>query len=132
VIVADSSFILAVLDADDPHHALAAPLAEDDYVTTPLAVAELDHLALVRAGDRGQHALWAVLDSGALTVRWWADGLRETVQIARRFPFLGLTDASLVALLALQRSDRLATFDQHFRAITLPDGGGLTLIPDDA
>ena len=39
----------------------------------------------------------------------------ETVAIARRHPWIGLTDASLVALAGLLRTNRILTFDHHFR-----------------
>ena len=60
--------------------------------------------------------------AGPITVRWWADAMDETLRIARRHPVLGLADASLVALAGRLRTDRIATFDEHFRSVTLPRG----------
>ena len=34
-------------------------------------------------GTKGREALWKDLDSGAITVRWWADAMDETLRIAR-------------------------------------------------
>jgi predicted nucleic acid-binding protein len=64
-------------------------------------------------------------------VRWWADALIETLSIARRHPFAGLADASLVALAARLRTNRIATLDHHFRSMT-PGGEGFVALPADA
>ncbi|HYF25042.1 MAG TPA: PIN domain-containing protein [Baekduia sp.] len=134
-VVADSSAVVALLIADDPRHDAARAWYEhepDDLVTTPLALAEMDYVLRRRAGDPGQAALWEALDSGALHVRWWADGARESLAIVRDHPAVGLADASLVALARLVRTDRIATFDTDFRSLTLPGGAPLILLPADA
>jgi predicted nucleic acid-binding protein len=92
----------------------------------------MDHLVHRRGGDVAREALWRDLDAGAYLVRWWADALNETLRIARRHPFAGLTDASLVALAGLLRTRRIATVDQHFRSMNTPDGEPFVLLPDDA
>jgi hypothetical protein len=76
--------------------------------------------------------LWQQFEEGVFAVRWWADALGQTIGIARRYPWIGLADASLVALAGVLRTDRIATFDQHFRSITTPDGEPFVLLPDDA
>jgi predicted nucleic acid-binding protein len=58
--------------------------------------------------------------------------MNETVTLARRYAFAGLTDASLVALSRRVRTNRIATLDQHFRAMTTPAGEGFVLLPADA
>jgi predicted nucleic acid-binding protein len=57
--------------------------------------------------------------------------LHETIRIAKRHPFLGLVDASLVALAGILRTNRIATFDQHFRSVLTPDGEPFVVLPDD-
>ena len=134
-IVLDTNVVVALYDGDDPDHDAVARLVDtldEDLVTTPLAVAEMDYLALRRGGGPARDALWADLHTGAYTVRWWADALSETIDIARRHPFLGLTDASLAALAARVRTQRIATFDAHFRSITTSGGQPFALLPDDA
>lgn len=134
-VVVDTNFVLALYDASDRHHERAAAWVEtldEDLVTTPLCVAELDHFVRTRGGEETRDAFWGDLEAGAYVVRWWADGLAATLRVARQFPFAGLTDASLVALAPVVRTDRIATFDTDFRSLTLPDGAALTLLPDDA
>ena len=134
-VVLDTNIVVALYDAADPDHALVADWVttlDEDLVATPLAVAEMDYLVYRRGGRAAREALWRDLDSGAYLVRWWADALNETLRIARRHPFAGLTDASLVALAGLLRTRRIATVDRHFRSMTMPGGEPLILLPDDA
>jgi predicted nucleic acid-binding protein len=134
-VLLDTNVVIALYDAGDPDHTLVADWVmtlDEDLVTTPLAVAEMDYLVRKRGGSDAQSALWRDLDDGAYGIRWWADGLAETLTIARRYPLAGLTDASLVALGGRLRTQRIATVDQHFRSMTTPDGEPFVLLPDDA
>jgi uncharacterized protein len=129
-VVLDTSAIVAAYDRADPGHEAIAELLhalDDELVTTPLVAAQTDRAL---AGSEGRAALWKDLDSGAITVRWWADAMEETLRIARRHPVLGLADASLVALAGRLRTDRIATFDPHFRSVTLPRGRRIVMLPD--
>ena len=131
-VVVDTGAVLALMRADDDHHEAARELfatLDDDLVTSPLALAELDRLRGARGGRAAIEALWRDLERGAYTVRWWADALDESLRIVRRHPFLGLTDASLVALAGRLRTTRIATFDDHFRSIETPQGDPFTLLP---
>jgi predicted nucleic acid-binding protein len=134
-VVLDTNVVVALYDAADPDHQIVADwmaTVDEDLVATPLAVAEMDYLVDHRGGASAREALWQDLDAGAYLVRWWADALNETLQIVRRHPFAGLTDASLVALAGLLRTQRIATVDQHFRSMTTPAGEPFVLLPDDA
>jgi uncharacterized protein len=134
-VVLDTNVVVALYDAGDPDHRLVADWVttlDEDLVATPLAVAEMDYLVRRRGGQDAQETLWRDLDAGAYAVRWWADALAETLGIARRHPFAGLTDASLVALAGRLRTRRIATVDQHFRSMTTPAGETFVLLPDDA
>jgi len=118
----------------DKNHAAAREwfeLNDEELVTTPLTVAEMDYF-ITASGEAARDALWESFEDGAYTVRWWADGTRETLAIARRQPFVGLTDASLVALAGLLRTNRIVTFDQHFRSLTTPAGEPFVVLPADA
>jgi uncharacterized protein len=129
-VVLDTSAIVAAYDRADPGHEAVAELLralDDELVTTPLVAAQMDRAL---TGTKGRDALWRDLDSGAITVRWWADAMDETLRIARRHPALGLADASLVALAGRLRTDRIATFDEHFRSVTLPRGKRIVMLPD--
>jgi predicted nucleic acid-binding protein len=132
-VVVDTNVVVALLDADDVHHAEAVAWVgayDDDLVTTPLALAEMDHFAGREGATKVFHR---DLDRGVYGVRWWADALDETLAIARRRPDIGLTDASLVALADRLRTDRIATFDHaHFRTLRSKGGRPFTLLPADA
>ena len=132
-VVLDTGVIVALYDVSDRHHARARAwydTFDDDLVTTPLALAEMDRLA---TEARARDALWSDLERGAFGVRWWADAMLETIAIAREHASIGLTDASLVALAARLRTDRIATLDlDHFRSLTTPDGQPFVLLPADA
>jgi predicted nucleic acid-binding protein len=58
--------------------------------------------------------------------------MRDTVAIARKHASLGLTDGSLVAVAGRMGTDRIATFDQHFRRMTTVDGDPFRLLPADS
>ena len=134
-VVLDTNVVVALYDAGDPDHRLVADWVatlDEDLVATPLAVAEMDYVVRQRGGEDAQESLWSDLDAGAYAVRWWADALDETHAIARRHPYAGLTDASLVALAGRLRTRRIATVDQHFRSMTTPAGEAFVLLPDDA
>src|SRR4051812_13969090 len=134
-VVLDTSVVVALMRARDTHHARVRRFVEtldDDLVTSPLAVAEMDRVATGLGADFNR-GLWEDLRSGACAVRWWADGVVETIAIADAHPEIGLTDASLVALAARLRTDRIATLDlDHFRSLTTPDGQPFVLLPADA
>ena len=134
-VVVDTSFVVELYnrraprwpDVDRWNH-----LNEDELFTTPLAIAEMDHLVPRRGGKPARQALWRNLDAGALTVRWWADAMDETLVIARKRPEIGLVDASLVALANRLRTDRIATLDDHFRTLKSRNGKPFTILPTDA
>ena len=134
-VVLDTSIVMALMRARDTHHSRVRDWVhtlDDDLVTSPLAVAEMDRLAAA-LGPQFSRGLWDDLHSGAYAVRWWADAMVETIAIARRHPDIGLTDASLVALAGRLRTDRIATLDHdHFRHLTAPDGTAFVLLPADA
>jgi predicted nucleic acid-binding protein len=139
VIVVDTSVVYALLDRSDQRHADAArwyQATEDEFATTPLVVAEIDHLAGARAGRAAQAAFRRDLAAGAYVVEWWATAPREIVDVAERYGNLGVTlaDASLAVLAARVETTALATFDErHFRVLRpLRGAPAFTLLPADA
>jgi predicted nucleic acid-binding protein len=139
VIVVDSALIYALLDGRDRRHVEAAGWYKrntEDFATTPLVLAEVDHLALTRGGASAAHAFRSDVTAGAYTVEWWPQAAIEAVDVAERYADLGLglTDASLVALAARLGTERIATFDErHFRAVRPLDGSAaFTILPADA
>ncbi len=138
MIVLDTAVIYALLDAADQRHRQALDWydkLDDELVTTPLVLAEADHLAATRGGARAARAFRADVAAGAYLVDWWPAAAREAAAIADQYAALGLglTDASLVALASRVGTVDIATFDQrHFRAVK-PLGGGdaFRLLPLD-
>jgi predicted nucleic acid-binding protein len=133
-IVLDTSLIVALFSRKDTNHRAAidwVTSTDEDLVTTPLALAEMDYHILRGGGTDAATILWDDFESGAYGLRWWAEGLHETIRIAKQHPFLGLADASLVALSGILRTNRIATFDQHFRSVSTPDGEPFVVLPAD-
>jgi predicted nucleic acid-binding protein len=139
VIVIDTSVIVAFMNAADDHHQAVSAWMEDtadDLVTTPLIVAEVDHLVAARGGRAALTALRADLAAGAYVLEWWQSAIASAVSIAERYADneLGLADASLVALAQRLETIDIATLDErHFRAVRpLAAGEAFRLLPKDA
>lgn len=132
-LVVDTNIVLALYDRRDAEHERVAAWygdLDEDLSTSPLAVAEMDYLVTQRAGREVATGFWNDLDAGALQVRWWSTAMVETLSIARARPALGLTDASLIALAPIVRTDRIATLDhKHFSAARTADGDPFVLLP---
>ena len=82
MIVIDTSAIVAYMNrADDRHELVSAWLddATDDLATTPLVVAELDHLVAARGGRAALSALRADLSAGAYLVEWWPGAISSSL-----------------------------------------------------
>lgn len=138
MIIVDTSAILAYMNSADTHHAsvrewLASE--EDDLATSPLIVAEADHLVAARGGRAATRALRADLARGAYMVEWWPGAMGAVVRVAETYAdaCLGLADASLVVLAERLDTVRIATLDErHFRAVRpLAGGGAFSLLPRD-
>ena len=139
MIVVDTSIIVAYMNASDNHHEVVSTWldgADDDLATTPLIIAEVDHLVGARGGPAALRALRADLAAGAYLVDWWPTAIASTVSVAERYAdtSLGLADASLVALAEHLGTINVATLDErHFRAVRpLAAGDAFTLLPADA
>jgi predicted nucleic acid-binding protein len=138
LIVIDTSVVLAFMDRRDGNHDAAASWMDangEELVTTPLVVAELDHLVLRQGGPAAARALRDDLDANAYQLEWWQSAIHEAIAVARRHESmnLGLTDASLVALAARLETTSIATFDErHFRVLRPASGAkSFTLLPAD-
>ncbi len=137
--VLDTSIALAFMDRDDDdHEAVRGWMTSQvgELVTTPLVVAELDHLVSRQGGSAAVRALRQDLDRGAYLVEWWPTAIHEAIVVAKRYESmeLGLADASLVILAGRLRTTDIATLDErHFRALKPLSGGkAFTLLPADA
>jgi predicted nucleic acid-binding protein len=139
VIVVDTSVIVAYMNAADGAHKVVAGWlegADDDLVTTPLIIAEVDHLIGARGNPAALTALRSDLAAGAYLVDWWAGAIASAVTVAERYADtgLGLADASLVALAERLGTIDIATLDErHFRVVRPATGGeAFRLLPADA
>lgn len=132
-VVVDASFVVALANGSDGHHAAAVAWLEtedEDLVTTPLVVAEIDAALGEHGTDTARDAFYRDLMANAYTVRWWADALAETTVIARRHLDITLTQASLVAVAARVGTHRIATFrTDALGRLTALDGDPFTLLP---
>jgi predicted nucleic acid-binding protein len=138
VIVVDTSVILAYMNSADDHHGTVCDWLQDeddDLVTTPLIVAEVDYLVAARGGRAAASAFRADLVAGAYVVQWWPGAINTAVAVAQRYADLGLglADASLVALAERSNTVAIATLDaRHFRAVRpLAAGAAFRLLPSD-
>lgn len=139
MIVLDTSVALALLNRRDDAHERASTwyaAVTDAVVTTPLVLAEIDHLTHTRGRPTMQRAFRSDLTAGAYGVEWWPGAAVECVQLAERYADLrpSLADASLVALAARLETEAIATLDErHFRAIMpLTGASAFRLLPADA
>jgi predicted nucleic acid-binding protein len=139
LIVLDTSVALAFMDRRDQHHERVRDwigAIEGELSTTPLIVAELDHLVSRQGGAAAARALREDLDRGAYLIEWWPTAIHETIAVAKRYESieLGLADASLVALAARLQTTDIATLDErHFRTLKPLSGGkAFTLLPADS
>jgi uncharacterized protein len=138
VIVVDTSVIVAYMNARDEQHEVVSrwlDAADDDLVTTPLIVAEVDHLVGARGGPTALRALRADLAAGAYLVEWWPGAITAAVSVAERYADtdLGLADASLVAVAERFATIDIATLDErHFRLVRpLTSDTAFRLLPAD-
>ena len=133
----DTSVAVAFMNRRDDEHERVVAWMEavgEDLFTTPLIVAEIDHLVSRGGGPEAALAFYEDLASGAYVVEWWPEAVAETVTAARKHREIGLADASLLALAARLGTTRIATLDErHFRAILpLTGKAAFTLLPADA
>jgi len=126
VIVADTGAIVALVDADDRHHAGLRRLFErepDAWILPWAILPEVDYMLGAHVGIRAEERFLADLASGAWGVEWGdpAD-LARAGEITRRHRALrlGLVDSVVMAVAERRRAAAIATLDlRHFGAVTL-------------
>ena len=135
-IVLDTSVVVALAIADEPDHEAVRDwiAAESEgLVTTPLVLAEVDHVIERRAGAAVAERVMGDFSDGAYRIHWWRQALPETLAVLReeRRLGIGIVDASLVALAGELDTSCVATLDErHFRRLRLADRP-FTLLPAD-
>jgi len=136
VIVADTGAIIALIDADDRHHAALRKLFEskpDAWILPWAILPEVDYLLAAHVGRGAEEAFLADLANGAFAVEWGDDAdLAGADRICRRYRKLGLglVDAVVMTIAERLRSEAIATLDlRHFGAVRL--SGNPKLLPRD-
>lgn len=135
-VVLDTSVVVALAVADEPDHDAVRDWImneTEELVTTPLVLAEVDHVIERRAGRSVAERVLEDFRDGAYRVHWWPDAVGEALAVLRteRHFGIGIVDASLVALAARLGTRRLASLDQrHFRQVGV-GGKPFTLLPAD-
>jgi predicted nucleic acid-binding protein len=136
MIVADTGAILALVDADDRHHAAMRSLYLEDpdaWVLPWAILPEVDYLLATHIGPRAEAAWLADLADGAFTIDWGRQAdLAAAQAIDERYRALrlGLVDATVIAVAERLRTDAIATLDvKHFGAVRI--AGNPRLLPRD-
>jgi predicted nucleic acid-binding protein len=136
VIVADTGAIVALVDADDRHHAALRRLFESEpesWVLPWAILPEVDYLLAEHVGARAQERFAGDLASGAWSVEWGDPiDLVRAEEISRRHRALrlGLVDSVVMAVAERRRAEAIATVDlRHFGTVALR--GRPRLLPRD-
>lgn len=136
MIVADTGAIVALVDADDHHHAAFRTLfeAEREPWVLPWAILpEVDYLLATHVGRRAQEAFLGDLANGAFEVEWGTPAdLRRARDLDARYDRLklGLVDGAVIAVAERLKARAIATVDlKHFGVVTIR--GRPKLVPRD-
>jgi predicted nucleic acid-binding protein len=139
--IADTGALYAAFDRADAHHeAVSGYLRtlDEKPVVSPLVLAELDHLALVRLGEAARAEIMAELADTVSVATFTQAMFVASADVAARHGdlALGLTDASIVVLAQEYGTrDILITDQRHFRAVRPLLGGkdaSFRLLPFDS
>lgn len=135
-LVIDTGPLLAALDAADPDHAACAALiteAHEDLIVPTLVLAELDYWCHKRLGGEVWISFLDDVLAGAYRVEPPTDAdLRRCREIQARYLDLrlGITDASVIAILERFAESKLATLDhRHFGTVRPQHVDALRLVP---
>jgi uncharacterized protein len=136
IIVADTSAVLALIDADDRHHGALAELWERDpsaWVLPWAILPEVDYLLRTHVNAAAARLLLRDVCDGGFTVEpmEMRDVIRAAELDAQYADLgLGLVDGVVAAAAERLRATAIATLDlRHFAALKLP--GRTRLYPRD-
>lgn len=131
-VLADTSGILTLLDADEPYYQAALSYA-DDLLVPSTVLCEVDYLASQRLGSHVARRFLASVAEGRVNFLE-ADfkDIKLAYQLVETYADtdIGFVDASLLALAERYRIRRLLTLDRkHFHFVQAPTLGYLELLP---
>jgi predicted nucleic acid-binding protein len=137
VIVADTGAVVALIDADDRHHAALRALYDEDpsqWILPWAVLPEIDYLLREHVRGKADEAFLADLAAGAFQVAWGEEGdLERARQICQKHRSLrlGLVDGVVISLAERLRAGAIATLDlRHFAAVRIR--GEPRLLPRDS
>ncbi len=126
MIVADTSAMLALLNANDAHHEALVRWYDadgEDWILPWAILPELDYLLGTRATSAAQMTFMDDVAEGRYVVEWNATGdMRRATALAKRYRSLslGLVDAVVMTVAERLHADAIATLDlRHFGAVKL-------------
>lgn len=134
--VADTGAIVALIDADDPHHDRMLELFEADgrgWVLPWAILPEVDYIIHSELGESVERAFVSDLAAGAFLVEWGETAdLGRAAELCERYRDLrfGLVDAVVMAVAERLGADAIATLDvRDFGVVELR--GTPRLLPRD-
>jgi predicted nucleic acid-binding protein len=133
-ILVDTGILYALADADDRWHQAANAWLEDVselLIVSVTALPEVAYLLHTRLGAAAELAFVQSLAGGELEVEDLrrADLVRSA-EVMRRYPEIGLVDASIVAMAERLKIDTIATTDRrHFESIRPKHTKAFKLVP---
>lgn len=126
MIVADTSAIVALIDADDRHHESMVTLFEEDpsaWVVPWAVLPEVDYLVSRHISPSAAEAFLQDVADGAFAVEWGNDadwGRAQAIRDQYRALTLGLVDSVVAAMAERLRARAIATLDMRdFGALEL-------------
>lgn len=126
MIVADTGAVLALIDADDPHHGVlraAYELDEASWVLPWAILPEVDYLLMKHLGASVSSSFIQDLAEGRWIVNWGAQSdLKRANELCLAYPDLqiGMTDAIVMATAERVKATAIATLDlRDFAAVTI-------------
>lgn len=136
VIIADTGAVLALLDADEEHHAPLRELFEaapHRWILPWAILPEVDYLVASQLGTQAEEAFLADLAEGTFAVEWGRDeDLTQARRICSKYRSLrlGLVDGVVMAVAERTKAEAIATLDlRHFGAVAI--AGDPKLLPRD-
>ena len=125
-LLADTSGLLVLLDADHALHPQARTLAQAESIIVPSTVlAEVDFMVTRRLGAKTAHAFLEDIIMGSYDfLQVELTDLTRTEEVMRQYEDaeIGLVDASLVALAERYKLRRVLTLDKRHFGMFRPKG----------